>query len=296
MPPLLSYLPTLAIPVALFLAFFLGAFLYFREGRHELIDSQFLFDTLIVGLVGAFLAGRFLDFLIRPEIYQWSVKRLVFFNAYGGIDFRAALLGLVIFWAIYLKNKKVGFWQIFDLASPALVFAQAVASLGYYFSGAGLGKVALYYFLSFLVIFWILKRLMKKKRQAGFFACFYLTFLGIVELALYLPKGQTVKIANLVPYELLWGLFLLIFGVVFWHILAKRRLAEDAKTLIGIWFLSLLRVRRMLTSIEEAGLFSKSVLFSPLYLVRSAYYILRALTREIALSFTELVDAFRTKR
>src|SRR3989338_11183868 len=79
-------------PLSVGTASALALFLFWRAGRHELLDSEFIFDIAIICGVGAFLGARVFDFVINPGLYQWSVNRLLFFNAYGGF---------VFFWGVF---------------------------------------------------------------------------------------------------------------------------------------------------------------------------------------------------
>ena len=91
------------LPIFGFLAFLLGAFLFWRAGRRELVDSNLLFDVLAVGFFGGFVGGRVLDFLIGLLNYSFSIKRLLFFNAYGGFNFYGAIFGLLL--AIFFLKR-----------------------------------------------------------------------------------------------------------------------------------------------------------------------------------------------
>jgi len=217
------------------LAIISGVFLYWRAGRHELYESEFLFDTLIVSAIGALIIGRIFEFVINYSKFQWSLKRLVFFNAYVGLDFYGAFLGAILALFLFLRGTKVSFWSVFDLSAAPLVFAQMVVALGKF---AVLRQIlSLYYFGLYFLFFWALKRMATKKRFTGFFACFYLVSVGLVDIGLFALRESYTKIFARYPYELIVAFGILFFGVVSWYILSIRSPKEDFKRFFALGLL-----------------------------------------------------------
>jgi len=283
---------------------FLSVFLFWRAGRHELVESESLFDSILVSSIGAFFFGRIFDFLIRADLYRWSVKRLIFFNIYSEFNFYGALLGAILTGAIFLRAKKINPWQIFDLGAAPLVFTQSLAALVIFMTSQiqtrgslslPIFPLAFYYFVAYLVIFWILKRFETKKRHVGFFACFYLVSVPLVDLSLSLTSNRQMPTGSEF-WRLLIGLGLLIFGIVCWYILAKRKLTVDLKSILGLVLLGIFRTRRMIISVEEAGKFSKTLLFLPLYLLRSLYFIVKLVCSQAVLGLAEFLKAFKGRK
>ena len=94
-------------PLIITLGIFVGVFLYWRAGRHELFESNILFDLLTIAFVGGLIFGRIFDFLLSANIYQWSITRLIFFNIYGSFNWWGALFGAIVSGQIYLKSQKI---------------------------------------------------------------------------------------------------------------------------------------------------------------------------------------------
>lgn len=290
-------------PALFLLGIFMGIFLFWRAGRHELIETEKLLDTAVVSLLGAILFSRIFDFLIRSQFYHWSVKRLIFFNAYWGFDYYGGLFGLAVSGLIYLALKRANFLQIFDLAAAPVVFVQAAYYLSK-FLGANLILKQLSFnlnkdffsFIFYFLIYFAIKRLSAKRRHAGFFGCFYLVFTAVSNLTLRfsfsfgrLPKGQE-------GWHAVFEAAILIFGLFLWYFLAKRKPKEDIKAVFAFILLSIFRTKRMLTSADEAGKLAKTVLFVPLNLVRSFYLALRFVVLEIYLGFLEFINVFKGKK
>jgi len=281
------------------IAFLLAIFLFWRNGRHELFESSFLFDFLIVSFLGGLMIARVFDFFLFSDIYHWSIKRLLFFNIYGSFNWWGVLLGAIISGKIYLKFQKVNFWQIFDIAAAPIVFAALLISLGSLVDNL-LSKSEisfhLYYFIGYFLIFWILKRLARRKRHFGFFSCFFIISVSGLNLLLLSFKERPVKTMMVVPYELLIAGTFLFFGMVTWYLLAKRDLFRDLKMIFALDLLIILKIKRIVTSVREADSFSRSILLLPFYLAKSILLLVKLVGRQIAFSLWDLVGAFRGRK
>ncbi|MBI2012733.1 prolipoprotein diacylglyceryl transferase [Candidatus Curtissbacteria bacterium] len=281
-------------PIFWILAIFLGLFLFWRAGRHELIDSDFLFDVIVVATLGGLVTGRIFEFAIHYERFAWSVQRLVFFNVWGGLDFYGAVVGAIVSMAIFLKGKKVGLWQVFDLICAPLVFAQSLVMLGRVVSSSE--RLYLYYFLGYFLIFWGLKRLEAKKRHVGFFACFYLVSIGLLDLFLFGFGGNPVKIAGVLPYQLATGTSLLCFGSISWYILAGRNPKDDIRGFFALLLLALFKTRRILTTVREADEVARYIILLPYFVVRVIYLVAAVIFREIIEGMRSFIHALGFRR
>ena len=267
-------------PFFIFVAIVSLLFLFWRACRHELMNSYEAFDLLVVGALGAIISSRIFDFIFKTDASSWSIDKLLFFNRYGSFDFWGALFGLFVALFLFLRNKKTKLWFMLDLFAAPLVLAQAIIAIGAYLSSGD--RVWIYFFVGYFLIFFFLKRLATKKRHNGFFACFYLTAttllsVGILGFAYFVNPSFDVR------YELLAPIVFFVCGIVSWYFVSKRKIRSDLKK-VSVWFLlSLFRTKRMLLSQEEAGKFSKSILFSPLYILKLLYTICLGVLKEIRL-------------
>ena len=276
-------------PLIITLGIFVGVFLYWRAGRH---------DLLTIAFVGGLIFGRIFDFLLSANIYQWSITRLIFFNIYGSFNWWGALFGAIVSGQIYLKSQKINFWQIFDLASAPIVFGVALCSIGFYVGGLlskNIFSLSLYKFLGYLVIFWFMKNLARQKRHHGFFACFLLVSVSLLNVLFVVLKGNPV-ITRLFLYELAIPSVFLVFGIVSWYLLAKRRPWQDLKMFFALFLLGVLKLRRTFTSIMEADNVARSILLFPYYLANLILILVKLIGREIAFSFVDLVTVIRGKK
>ncbi len=265
------------------LSIFMAIFLFWRAGVHELLDSEFILDIVIVSSLGGLVVGRIWDFLVRFDKYQFLPARLVFFNAFPGIDFAGILLGFCLATFVFTRSKKINFLEVFDLAAAPIVFAQSLVNIGRFGLSFLVSKnvdlASLYFGLGYFVIFWALKRLGKRKRRAGFFACFYLVSISILEIGLFWTKSSIV-LGGLFPYRLVLGIGLLVFSCLFWYACAHRNLKKDTKAVFSFILLFILKAKRMAVSADESGNLARFIILSPYHLAKSVLKIIKFLGSE----------------
>lgn len=274
-------------PALFLLAIFIFIFLFWRSLRHELVESNMAFDLAVVGAIGAFIFGRIFEFVLQSERFAWDLEKLVFFNVYPGFNLYGALFGAALFSFFYLKRAKTSFakknfvfWQVGDLACAPLVLAQAVWALGvsdkngYFITG-----------IIYLAIFWILKRLEKRKRHLGFFACFYLVSISSINVLL----SYLVPLSGVAGSQAQVPLAFLIFGLVSWYTLAKRSLRGDIRGFFAQVLLLILAIKRVVADANEAGKLAKVIILLPYRFLRWFWSLIRLVFGEIILSVSDLL-------
>ncbi len=255
-------------------------FLYFRAGRRELFERETLFDFALVLLLGGFLSGRICDFLIRSDYFNWSAKKLFFFNVYGGFNVWGAMTGALLLGFLFARRaKKPVFWQLLDFVCPALLLGASIFNLGLFLKDRFLIFSLLGIF--FFALFWIAKRLEKIKRPAGFFACFFIVSVSLVNILLYpiKQKGQ-VFFASL-NNQIIFPLVFLILFAFFWYFLAKRKIGKDLRSFSVAILLFIFSIKSMLTSVDGANDLARSIILLPAHLSKSVYFLVLLLGREV---------------
>lgn len=289
-------------PLAFAISFLFAIFLFWRASRYELVDSQDIFDVVLLFIIGALALGRIGDFLIRYDYYKWSPVRLFFFNAFGGFDYYFAFLGGAIAVWFYLKNRRENFWFVFDLAAAPIIFSISLyLAFSYLFSS--LVSKSLFFdsqklilFFCYFVAFWILKRLEKRKRHKGFFVCFALLAASAFGfLTFFLFPGGLLLFAK-VPYRLAINLVIIIFVIPAWYLLAKRRIWEDIRAFFASGLLLLFKSKRVLFNIGEANTLAKNIILLPYMLAKAVYFLVKLVGREVLGGFGDFVHALGVGR
>ena len=303
-------LPTISF--FLFFGFLLFLFLFWRAAKHEFVDEEVIFDTLVICLVSALFFARIFEFITHSEIYKWSFSNFFFLNPVKGLSLWGAIFGSILSGILYLKNKKYNFWQIFDLGAAPLAFFLAIYNLGLFlgsknlFSDPGYFKDSpnsLFSAILFFVLFWVLKRLEKQKKHIGFFTSFFFVSFSIINLvALYLGRLgimeglETMDVFAFIPYQAVFSVSLLLFGGISWYILAKRKVKEDTKGLLALFLLIFFKAKRVLTSVGEADQIARSIVLLPYNLAKFTLTIIRAAGKEIISSFFDFVHVLGIKK
>lgn len=272
----------------------LGLFLFYRAGKHELIDEDIVFDSLIAAFIGALISGRIVDFLIRYDFYNFSFKKLFFFNVWGGFDWYGAAIGAIIAVYFLLQKSKVKLLTILDLASAPLIFATMLISLGDFVLFKQ--TISIIYFAGLFIIFWILKRLEKLIRKPGFFFSTAMIFVSILNLILYFLKLTRPRLVFAIDYVLVMPSVILAIGLLTYYIFTKRKLKVDIAGIGAFFLLGLLKLKRISTSINEANLISRLIIFLPVYLSKWLFNFVKLIGREVQLSLLELVQVFGLRK
>lgn len=275
---------------------FVGVFLYWRAGRHELYDSSFLFDLGFFSSTGGIICSRVFAFLVDFNTFSFDLYKLIPFHRYGGFNFLGFIFGLVLFCFLFLRKRKENVWQILDVSVPAIVFAQVLYYLLNFIVSKGANSFFLIYALFYMFYFVVLKRLSTKKRHAGFFASIYLITIGVF-YTLMLVAGKQFKINNLESIlRLLVPSGFIVFGVLNWYVLSKRKLKNDFKDLSAAMLLGIFKLKKIVSTFEEAGNVSKNVIFLPYYILQIILVSLRGLIREMNRSYREFLYILGLKK
>ena len=285
-----AILNNLQFPAVVFFASFLALFLYFRSGRRELFAKETLFDFASVAILGALVSGRLFDFLVRADFYGWSVKKLVFFNAYPGFDVWGALGGGILAGALFLKRTNPGkFWMVFDLCASSASLAASLIALGLFFNEHKSTYLVLG--LGYFIIFWLVKRLDKIKRHPGFFTSFSVVFASILNLALFPFKAVDRLLFGHVSYNLMLPSFFLIVFAILWLFLAKRKIKNDFKWFFAQLLLLIFKFKGTITSLTEANNLARTIIMLPFSISKSIYFLVSLVGREIYASIIDFAKA-----
>lgn len=303
-------LPTISF--FLFFGFLLFLFLFWRAAKHEFIDEEIIFDILVICLVPALFFARVFEFITHPAIYRWSFANFFFLNPIWGLNLWGALFGTILTGRLYLRNKKYNFWQIFDLGAAPLALFISIYKLGLFLGSESIFPKreflknipdSVFHAILFFVLFWVLKRLEKQKKHVGFFTSFFIVFFSFINLiAFYLGKLGILKPAesayffNVISYLVIFAGSFLLFGVVSWYILAKRKPKGDIKRLLALFLLLIFRFKRGITSVSEADQIAKALVLLPYNLGKLILKFFGVIAKEIISGFVDFAHALGIKK
>jgi len=131
-----------------------GVFLFWRRARAEGFDENGILDLSLATLLAGTLGSRLVFVLVNFSVFSSDLSDVLrAFNAglswFGGLFF-----GFLAFW-FFTRRRGWSFYKLFDLAAPALAFAQMVGGVGWFLSGLAYptaGEETIAYFLIFLLL------------------------------------------------------------------------------------------------------------------------------------------------
>lgn len=279
--------------LTLSLSVFMGAFLYWRAGRHELYESRFLLDLAFFSVLGGLVFGRLLAFFVEYESFNFSAYKLIFFHRYAGFNNWGFLAGILIFAFLFLKKRKESLWNIFDFTTQAIVFS----SFLYYFFNFLISSFITHKqsfpniiaTIFFFILFLTLKRLGVKKRRDGYFSRLYFVAIGVFYSTLFLFENWQAILRGEKIIFLVLPVSAAIFGATLRYFQSIRNLKNDLKGFLAFILLNLFKFKRVVVSADEAGRIAKSLLLLPYFIFKSILVLLRLLSKELARAFLEFL-------
>ncbi|MEW6709666.1 MAG: prolipoprotein diacylglyceryl transferase [Candidatus Riflebacteria bacterium] len=119
------------------LGYSLGTFITVREARRRGLPAEAIFDMLLIQLfVG--ISGSRLFFLLEYAPEKLNFRDFFAFEQ-GGLTFYGSLISSFIFDLLYLKFRRIPFWQVMDCIGLAMPVGIAFGRLGCFLNGCCYG-------------------------------------------------------------------------------------------------------------------------------------------------------------
>jgi phosphatidylglycerol:prolipoprotein diacylglycerol transferase len=121
------------------LAYFLGTFVLWREGRKQGYNEEKLLDLSIIGLIVSLIGGRLYFVLLHRELFVEDPTRILFFWQ-GGFAFHGSLILVIVICGLAVRAWKWSFFQLADIGALAATTALVVGRIGSFLAGVDFGK------------------------------------------------------------------------------------------------------------------------------------------------------------
>jgi phosphatidylglycerol:prolipoprotein diacylglycerol transferase len=218
-----------------------GTLITLREAGRAGLNREAIFDMLIIQLVVGVMGSRLLFVL------EYTPEKLTFSDFFafeqGGLTFYGSVISSFIFDLLYLKARRIPFWQVMDCIGFGLPAGIMLARLGCFFNGCCYGTVCsypwgvafehagpglhhptqLYESASALIIFFLLQYFRRFRKNYGevFLACMglYGFFRFFIE---FLRAENPVVLFGLKLSQLI-GIGAIIFAITTWKIIDRSR-------------------------------------------------------------------------
>ncbi len=216
--------------IAVFACFFLLSRQAKKQGLNPETVVDFVFWSLVSGIIGARLFYFFLNF----PFYQDN-PREIFMLWHGGLVWYGGLIASFVFGISYLKVKQLPILKILDLVAPYIALGQSIGRVGCFLNGCCFGKpfsfgvyfpvhqmklfpVQLLSALNLFLVFVFLMQRDKKPHRAGEILFQYLILAALERFGVEFFRGDSpALIWNLTIFQVI-SLFifaLALYGEIF---------------------------------------------------------------------------------
>lgn len=121
------------------LGFLLGLIFVMSTAKKYNVDTDYLYDIAIGGLIFGILGARIYYVIFDPSVMQENP--LNFFKIWeGGIAIYGGLIGAALFAFFYCRYKKLNTLKIFDVCAPGLLIGQCIGRWGNFVNAEVYGK------------------------------------------------------------------------------------------------------------------------------------------------------------
>lgn len=114
-----------------------GTFVIIREARKQGLPAEAIFDMLLLQLIVGICGSRLL-FLLEYAPEKLNIHDFFAFEQ-GGLTFYGSLISSFIFDLLYLKFRRIPFWQVMDCIGFGMPLGIAIARLGCFLNGCCYG-------------------------------------------------------------------------------------------------------------------------------------------------------------
>lgn len=128
---------TYGIVVALAILLAMGVAYYLARGT---VYQKHLPDIAVYMVVGGIVGARAWEVLFFQFEYYSRNPGEILMIWHGGLSIQGALVGGMVGAILYLKLKRLSFWEFADIAAPAAVLGQAVGRIACFLNGDAFGS------------------------------------------------------------------------------------------------------------------------------------------------------------
>jgi phosphatidylglycerol:prolipoprotein diacylglycerol transferase len=114
-----------------------GTFIIIREARKQGLPAEAIFDMLLLQLIVGICGSRLL-FLLEYAPEKLNIRDFFAFEQ-GGLTFYGSLISSFVFDLLYLKFRRIPFWQVMDCIGFGMPIGIAIARLGCFLNGCCYG-------------------------------------------------------------------------------------------------------------------------------------------------------------
>ena len=122
----------------LLLAFLVGSFFIFKEGKKLNIDKDYLFNMIFWTILFSLIGARIYYVIFNFSQYQNDLME-IFKVWHGGLAIHGGIIAGVATILVYTHKYNVNVMKILDIFAPALLIGQAIGRWGNFFNSEAHG-------------------------------------------------------------------------------------------------------------------------------------------------------------
>ena len=201
------------------LGFAVAAFLIYRRAASFGIDKDRTIDLLVVMLMTGIAGARLLYVLLNLGYYRSNLFELIDLSR-GGLVWYGGFFAAIGSAAVYIRGKRMGFWNTMDLVVPYIALAQAFGRVGCFFNGCcyGVNGIPIQLYSSFILvmIFVVLLYWQDRRRFKAEISLGYCVLYSLKRFCIEFFRGDNPKIFLGLTISQVISLFVIILaGIVF---------------------------------------------------------------------------------
>ncbi|MFA5537024.1 MAG: prolipoprotein diacylglyceryl transferase, partial [Bacillota bacterium] len=114
-------------------AILLGSLLAAKRAEKENLDSDHIFNLIIIVIPAAFIMARLYYVVFEWPQYAGNWKEIIAIW-HGGLAIHGGLIGGFLAGFFYVKWQKLPFWKFADIIAPSIILGQAIGRWGNFFN------------------------------------------------------------------------------------------------------------------------------------------------------------------
>ncbi|MCX5680566.1 MAG: prolipoprotein diacylglyceryl transferase [Candidatus Omnitrophica bacterium] len=181
--------------VALGLA--VAAFLIYLRAVNFGINKDDSLDLVVLMLVAGIAGARLLYVLLNIGYYRANPSELIDLSK-GGLVWYGGFFSALGASIVYIKQKKMGFWNTMDLVTPYIALGQAFGRVGCFLNGCCYGfngiPVQLYSSFLLVIIFILLRSWQDRRRFKGEIALGYCILYSLKRFGVEFLRGDNPRV------------------------------------------------------------------------------------------------------
>lgn len=121
-------------------AILLGSLLSAKRAEKENINSDHIFNLILIVVPAAFIMARLYYVVFEWEKYAGNWLEIIAIW-HGGLAIHGGLIGGFLAGFFYVRWQKLSFWQLSDVIVPSIILGQAIGRWGNFFNQEAHGDV-----------------------------------------------------------------------------------------------------------------------------------------------------------